>query len=493
MPVKIGDNLTLEDNKLSAVYKELYTKLNRAYAWTNTIDLSSGGSAICINGLSSSTSPNIITSLSINSGDNISISDYKHTETSVSIFGIIINGEIYYRPTIDSFIKIGNNNNYIKLAATGNVSSTSGNYHIYAINSNGELYDINYNKSTSTWSETQIGSDTDWNSFCGISGDYVGILKNKKLYTLHNGTPTLNTTYQNYNFDKLICMGSSSGTLPTGSIALMNNNLYCFKTSFQQLGNVQIKDFDHVLAYSPTYCTCAALDVDDNWYIVTFDKTSSSDNKFEKIGSDLLKCKIVNTFFSYSYTDMNILKITSDYKLYYGGGNLASLNQICPSIRWKDAIGTYIYAKRPGYPLYAISTEGELYLISNSTTATKISDSTGFQKLIGFCCNSTTPSFGTGLILALNYGDEGQIKSTLYTTKNPIVNDYAYVDNVGNYTYSIDNSIITNVNSNNSITVNNKIYNRDMSKDSSFTFTPSATIRDTITVAEILAATNPNN
>ena len=493
MPVKIGDNLTLEDNKLSAVYKELYTKLNKAYAWTNTIDLSSSGSVTCINGLVSSTSPNIITTLPNNSGDNISISDYYHGTLGTRIYGIIINGEIYYRPTVNTFVKIGNNNNYIHLAATG-TTETSGTYHIYAINNLGELYDIVYNKSNSTYTETQIGTDTDWNDFCGLNGNYVGVLKNKKFYTLYNGTPTLNTTYQNYNFDKLMtCVSSNNATtLPSGSIALIDNNLYCFKTTFKQMGNMQFKDFIHVASYDMRYCSCAALGYDDKWYFVTYDTANSSNNHCDEIGSNLLKCIVVNPFFDYSYARHNILKITSDYKLYFGGAAPSLLPQICPSIQWKDAIGTYKYADN-GYPLYAISTDGELYLITNSTTAIKINDSTGFQKLVGYAWSNTTPSFTSGLVLALSYGDEGSFKSTIYTTKNPIVDDYAYIDNTGNFSYAIDTKI-TNVNGNNSITTqSSKTYYRDNQKDSSFTFIPPGTMRDTITVAEMLAATNSNN
>ena len=48
MPVNVDKNLTLNNNTMDASYGELFTKLNKAYAWTHTQSTSSGGTAVIL-------------------------------------------------------------------------------------------------------------------------------------------------------------------------------------------------------------------------------------------------------------------------------------------------------------------------------------------------------------------------------------------------------------------------------------------------------------
>ena len=167
MPVIIGNNLDLDGNKLSALYKQLYSKLNKAYAWTNTQTSGSNGTISVYSGTS------FVEYLDCSNINNFYYGD------SVSYSGqgcYILNGKIYRTTSIGSNndVQVTSDSDWIKVSFY-NASS----FQFYAINSSGKLYYIKNN------TKTQIGSDTTWTD---VSHNWA--INNGKLYNLSNATAT---------------------------------------------------------------------------------------------------------------------------------------------------------------------------------------------------------------------------------------------------------------------------------------------------------------
>lgn len=421
MPVKIGDNLTLEDNKLSAVYKELYTKLNKAYAWTYNKSTSSGGTGVLIG------SGNIITNIEcpdINQCYAQSSSRY----TTANPY-VICNGIIYdkigtqqgnktdwklldqsYKYAIDSEGYLYKN--FITKYGTLKYTKVAGDYAI----SDGNLYYIGNN------TPYQMGTENTWTDIICASSYGFGI-SNGYLYTLNSTTLSLLGTENNWV--KLM-----PGAVANGYHSVLNSNNEAYFLGYNTLSSYYTTNVKKIIT----------LNCWDSWRIIL-----KNDNKL----------------YYRSWDSSNDVLLTSDNTL------------------WSDIAGTHGETSS-GNTFYAIG-DGKLYFCTCNTNSSTISyTQLGTE-------NNYVKINGEYLLSIAWTGEATTFNQTVLTTKQPLINDDIYIDeNLTKYSSVQSTTGVT-------ITDQYRTYNRDASKDSSFTKIPPASMHETITTIDILRATNPNN
>lgn len=444
MPVVLGENLTLEENKLSAVYKELYTKLNKAYAWTNTQTTSSGGTAVVLyNG-------DNLTSIEC---ENInSLGQTKPTNVDNNFYNnyIIINNILYYYHEGQLY---NSNENNVKKVFNGFSQQGYGTGCFFIKNDN-TIYHCEFN-SSNNFIIQQIETNINWNDIGEMNyayGNKVCAIGNSHLYTINTTVYyTLNETLINNSetWDKIsTCYGISNGFLyniynNTLDICDNNNNNW-----------IDIKSLDN---------TNSTMSLNSIGEIYKWEGT----NKITKLNINNVK-----TFYPIS-GNIGACGITNDNKLFY---TVISNNIINNDMIWSDIS----YPSRDN-KFYAIG-DGKLYKIeisNNNFIFTQIGSNTNYVKLQGIY---------DGLCIAWT-GEATSFSHTVYTTKKPIKNDKTY-SNANNEIYSTISSVD---NSLNTITDEYRTYERDISKDSHFTEIPPASVHEKVSVIDILNATNPND
>ena len=436
MPVKIGDNLTIEDNKLSAVYKELYTKLNRAYAWTWNNSTSSGGTAMVFyNG-------SLLQTISCSDVNSIKI--VRPGSTGFQqwyINSAIINNTLYtyYNGTLTQR-DITN----AKMATCNSYGSET-----IIVTENGELRRVSNSNTTS--SSSRIGSESNWTYFPEYYTAYPPIcgINNNKIYKISNSYSSTNLL-NNTNFSKFV---NGLGITSEGYLYTVNENN----------GTITLKDSSNIWVD-------IHLSKDSSFYFYILNNNDELywyyDNKLTKILSNVKKYVV-------GYYGTTVL--TNDNKLYYVNGS--NVYQIINNniINWFDI-------SSPSYYTFHAIGDGKLYYITaanSSPVFTQIGTESSFMKLEGMSSS----------ILVAWTGEATYYSKTVYTTKTPLNNDDIYSDN--NLTkYSL---VTQTSDSPKTITDIYRTYERDLSKDTYFTKIPSASIHETITAIDILSATNPNN
>ena len=451
MPVKIGDNLTLEENKLSAVYKELYTKLNKACAWTHTETTTSGGTAsIICNG-------QIINTLQ--TSGNIIFPDVNAYNSC------IIDGKVYY-------VYQGN---FIRIGSFENIKEIYKYYGSYAIftDENNNIYQWTTDSTTS--SQYRVINNIENYDFVGGAtswGTYPIYISNGKLY-FHNKTQfatTLTKCQQSF-------LSGGSATTATGFVINDGYLYYINNSNISLVGNSNnwVKFLDGSVSgyYDVDYILI--INRNKEIYRINASKLSNpikiifpvSDNKIKKFQGTLI--------------------LTTDGEIYYNG-NISSSN-------WTKIVSSYIWddvSRFNDYYGYGIS-EGKLYSIKfssssySSPTITRIGSGTGYTKIDGMGYYTSSITSNSSMAVAYT-GDSLIVENTVFTTKNPISSDDAYF-NTNDFT---NHSTISSVTSN-TITDQYRTYTRDTSKDSSFINIPAASMHETITAIDLLAATNPSN
>lgn len=329
MPVILGDNLTLEDNKLSAVYKELYTKLNKAYAWTYERDTSSGGTCVLFG------NDNIVSTFECPEISNCYASIPQAYMTSKN--QVIINGIIYDR--------YGNQK--------GNKTDWKfiDNYDNYCIDSQGKLYK-NFT-SSSPYGDL---------IYTKVSGNYA--ISDGKLYYISGSTPV---QVGNENTWTNISCGSYNYGISNGYLYSLNS------TNLTLLGteNNWVKFFTG----APASGYNIVLNSNNEAYLINGNNLSSTyTNNVKKI---ITLC---------TWSGTNIV-LKNNGKIYksssYSNFILTEINSNINS--WTDICGTVTSSTTSTNKFYAIG-DGKLYICnvsSSSPTFTQIGVESNYQKIDG--------------------------------------------------------------------------------------------------------------
>ena len=430
MPVSIGSELKLENNKVNAYYDNLFRKLNVAKAWTNTTTTESGGTVSVITG-----DMQIISNIS--SGYN----DF--CEGNYSPVKICIIDNKLYGFSNGSISQIGEKTDW-KICSS----------QYLVIDSQNKLY--HYDGSTIS----EIGSGIAWSYVADNIWTRYAIGDNK-LYQINGNTPTqigtevgwtkLTDTFATYNTISGLC---------DGYVYYVSGNTATLMSAYNNFIDVQSNNVS-------TNANLLALN--SNGEIFTNNGTT-----LQKITFNYGSIKQIS-----NGLDSKFSVITDDGKLYY----MSNLSDSNPLIKQIDGTKnwTYTLSCKSGSAIVAIG-DGKLYYIndgsSNNPTITQIGSISGYKKIKG----SLTTSASSGLALAWT-GNATHTETTVYTTQNPIANDKAYSDvNLTEYStvQSCDGSTLTD---------EYRTYEADIAKNSSFTNIPPATVHETIKAIDILRAT----
>lgn len=452
MPVNVDKNLTLKNNVMDASYGELFKKLNVAYGWTNTQTTSSGGTAVVL-----VNDGDILTTMECNDINKCVFGYGYNYGSSYSGNFIIINGKIYTY-TSNVLQQCGSKSDYATVSGNGATN-------IWAIDESGKLWYINNNV------ETQVGTDTSWTSLSYISGSTIGGINNGKIYSITSSTATQQYT----NLTNVSVLQAVNESSYLKGFCFNNNYLYYIKNNTAtMLGN------DNNWKYMD-------LQVGNSEYAYVIN--SNNELYFATYQGGLYKLNASNVKKVSASSGYICLYITNDNKLCYlqsantkYGDNYGQVYDISNGMEWTDISRldrAYNY-------LYAIS-DGKLYKIKpkssvSQTTYTQIGTESDYQKVEGFYPAETTNS-RIGLAWS---GDAVENTHTIYTTKLPQATDVTYLDkDLTNYSTVQSTGAGT-------ITDEYRTYNRDVSKDTTFTAIPPATVHETVSTVDFLRITNPN-
>ena len=444
MPVSIGSELKLENNKVNAYYDNLFRKLNVAKAWTNTQTTESGGTvSVIIN------DGEILTNMQSGYNDWF-INDYSNT--------CIIGGKLYLYNN-GSLVQIGSESNWKQATniGTGTV--------VYAINSNNKLYYMRGITTSGTYTQIEeLGSGIHWEYIDGswyAGYAYTYAIGDGKLYRFRsngNSPGGPNQVGSDTGWTKIInissydacgiCNGYVYITTDGTNLSLLNAN----------------NDFIDIQTYTASTSTDKSIVC-----------LNSSGELYWNVGNTLEKSTFNNGFVKQFTVSSNrvILALTEDKKIYLcNAGSFTSWTNILTDKSW-----TWIRYVDNSIA-YGIS-DGKLYKISISSAAvysyTQIGSTTGYKKISG--------NKGTTFISLAWTGNATHTETTVYTTQNPIANDKTYSDtNLTEYStvQSCTGTILTD---------EYRTYNLDTAKNSSFTNIPPATIHETIKAIDIIRAT----
>ena len=174
------------------------------------------------------------------------------------------------------------------------------------------------------------------------------------------------------------------------------------------------------------------------------------------------------------YTDSGFLYVNNNGELFYIESSYTTKVKLTTNVsKWSYIVASYANTSS-NYTFYGIG-DKKLYkgVISGSNvTLTQIGTETNYCKLVG------------GVQSAIGWtGSATSVSHTVYTTAHPQSGDKTYSD-----TNLTEYSTISSV-SGTTITDQYRTYNMDVSKNGSFTSIPPASIHETVTVADILRAT----
>lgn len=425
MPVAIGNELKLEDNKVNAEYGELFRKLNVAKAWTNITTTESGGTVTVIVG-----DAEIL--------DNIQCgyNDWYVTQWSTTC---VIDGKLY---------KMHNSLNQIGDQSNWKMCTRVRDGNMYAINSSGELYYFTGVGNDGTYtSTTKITASNNWATVCTNYG-----ISNGKLYKLNESSVTQIgdlTGWEKISIESAgdalgICDGCVYSISGTTATALSANNDF-----------VDVINFNHREGYA----------INSSGELYRQSESGFTKTTFEGVVKQISMCATAST-------DDSTL-VTADGKLYYGSND--TWYELGSGKNW-----TWTCTGRDGTNILAIG-DNKLWKIIPSQsggTITQVGSSSGYKKVFGGIEIALT----NGITLAWT-GNATHLETTIYTTQHPKTSDKTYSDlNLTQY-----GTVTAYTGS--SITSNSKVFDSDISKNGSFTAIPAATVHETVSVADILRAT----
>lgn len=432
MPVVIGDELKISNNRLNAYYDNLFRKLNVAKAWTNTTTTESGGTVSVIN-----ESNGIITNIEC---------DYNNFYVDKYGYACVINGKIY----------IINNGQLTQIGSKSDWIKCGGYYYaivdyFYGIDSSNKLYKI-----STSGSYTEIGSNIYWTDVC--LGLAIG---NGKLYKVD---------------DTVTQLGSNSGWTK------IIGNFYC--------GYGLCNGYVYYISSD----TLTLMDTNDNYVDISSDSPSTSssetlslyalnssgelywNNTYNKLVKSNFNNGTIKHISNGSSANGDGCVVTTDGKLYKQKSPSSSTTQweeIGSGIIWTSAI-----SGKDNDVILAIG-GGKLYSISGNQL-TQLGSASGYKKLFGYNLFGDTSNRGVQLAWT---GSATQTETTIYTTSNPQSGDKAYSDvNLTEYStvQSCDGTTIAD---------NFRTYVADTAKNGSFTSIPPAAAHETLKAIDLLRAT----
>lgn len=454
MPVAIGDELKLENNRVNAYYDNLFRKLNVAKAWTNTQTTESGGTVTVLkdNGT-------VLTNIECGYDDwFIPYPVWNNVDVLCVIAGKLYR---YYNGQIN---QVGNKTDW---KYCDGVYAAASNYNVVCIDKSSNMYIIQQLTPSGTYNSMfQIGEGISW-SFLREKFLAIG---DGKLYKFP--LESYITTYPMVQvgnvegWQKIV--GCNNGDTYLG---LCNGYIYkiiqTYGTYYRDVSYEIISDKNDFVDVCFGHQYGLALDYNNKLYRIY---VSSSSSSIEKV--PFFENKNVKQFsatFSSSYASV----VTTDGDLYYSNNYGTSNNWIKINF---DNNWSYTLSSNSNAFILAIG-DGKLYKTDGSSI-TQIGTSSGYKKILG----SAESSYDRCISLAWT-GNATHTETTVYTTQNPIANDKAYSDtNLTEYS-TVQSCTGT------TLTDNFRTYEADISKNSSFTAIPPATIHETVKAIDILRAT----
>ena len=366
MPVKIGDNLTLEDNKLSAVYKELYTKLNRAYAWTNTQSSSSDNSyGIIIND-----SKTFSTLIDCNQAPVLYC--FLATDNYNGDLYYIIDGKLYKTKNIT---QVGDRVTYKKCTQT------------VAIDFDGNTYDASNGNIINNGLLIDYIPEVDGSQRYGITKDG---------YLYRNIGSTSPVKYSNLQGWSFITQDYSNGA------GICDGKLY-YLSSPEAIKYTNISNF--VECYN---------DDSNCWGITTTGEIYYSNLSTTNISSATPLLSNVKKFFYKGQGGG--YAATNDNNLYYVSASSAIKINSASGLNFSKIAGGSSYT-------YGIA-NNKLYYITSSSVE-EIMSNNHYIDIVG--AYAKTPSSHFYIVSMGNYVSSTE---TRYTVKNPTINDTLYQDTI---------------------------------------------------------------
>lgn len=479
MPISLGTNLNLKADKMSALYKDLYHKLNKAYAWTNTQTSGTTGTISIYAG-----NTDFVKYLTCSNINDFYFGGYVGVGTQSCY---ILNGKIYLNHGMDS-----TNDVQIGTAATWKqvtmISYVASNVKFYAINTSGQLYQITF---TSSATSSRVGSSNNWTSVSGSWGICDG-----KLYRLSNTTATQYGT--DTTWTSLTIKHSEDNGQP---IACNNGNYYAlYGSDVVLLEGIQNCKFI-VAVSNNTFASTIIYYIDTNNDLYFKNSGTTTYNFIGNI-PDVITLKMA------SNTTLPVF-ITSDGKAGFIQGNFKRIIYLDENIFWSDMTilcpvtatinsissnANVVYAIGDGklYDIRIIYRNSVAYAPTQPISYTIIDNNTNWKKIYGYInsaqvYNTTASTKYYYNIFIFNSEDAVTTTSTVYATKRPQVGDKTYSN-----TNMQEKSTITSVSLPNTITDSYMTYTRDSTRDSYYEEIPPATVHETVSVMDILNATNPN-
>jgi len=487
MPIVTNQNLILDDNRLSAVYKELFNKLNKACAWSTSENASIEGTAHIFKGIT----PTSVSEIACN--DMESIIPLKpnqwNSESNPHRNGLIINNKIYYYNG-SILTQIGVRDDYIVYTSSssgsgnGNSALTTG----YGLTKSGLLVYIN-NGSESLVSRNCSGLDN-------FGSDGTGFIKEGEIYTIRSSTITNMNTGKS-DWKKIYCGYKHFGNATYfGGLAIdENNDLYCFKGNSNPIKIDIDNNWKEVIPikYGHSGNYAHALTNSGNLYYIFQTDVASTDianvqYNFTLIGSNVKKVHSSYCYKNYQYTQTYSIGMSYDNELIYFN------NQgfhIYPDIIVDDVLFAH---PNNGNDRGFVLQHGKLLKLSIDSnyraTLSDVNNYTNYIKLIGYATynSSSSPTDLNYLFCGFRGNQQDKKEKTIvYTVENPSIGNNLYLDNsLTTANKTIINSTETTVTDNNGV-----VYTRDAAYDTYFENIPIETKTKNLTISDILKATSP--
>lgn len=439
MPVTLGKNLNINDNRLESYSKSVYEKLNKAKAWTNTETTESGGTVSVI-----MNTTEVVTNI------ETGINDWYIPRCNNGYYAIIDNK--LYKKSGSSLSQLGEKTDWKMCSCTA-----------YAIDSQNKLYRIT---NTTTGAMTEIGEGITWTYITSAtSGNNDYAIGDGKLYHIINNGNIITQIGTETGWTKLSCFywGASIG------YGICNGSVY-YITSSGATPLSSNNNFVDISSNGDSYALYALNNLHEAFYV------NSSRTQLVKIDAQF--DSPIKQIVDISQNEYAV--ITNDGQLICGSTSNNIQYKLDPTIYWSYTCGglgnsTFLYAIGDGKLYYILNPMNPSY-----RTYTQIGTIDTYTKVTG--------SLNTSITFLLAWtGEATQLDHTVYTTKSPQAGDITYSDNE-----LTPYSTIVSV-SGTTITDEYRTYDVDIAKDSSFTNIPPATIHETVGTIELLNALNPNS
>jgi len=440
MPVTLGKNLNINNNRLESYSKSVYEKLNKAKAWTKTDITESGGTVSVI-----MNTDELVTNM------ETGINDW-YIPTSAHYLNYAIIDNKLYKKSGSSLSQFGEKTDWKMCSSTP-----------CAIDSQNKLYRIN----STSGAATEIGEGINWTYVTSsMSFDNEYAIGDSKLYKINSNNNTITQIGTETGWTKLSYFYWGSGF----GYGICNGSVY-YITSSGATPLSSDNNFVDISSAGDSYILYALNNLHEAFYV------NSSRTQLVKIDAqfDSPIKQIVDT------SEENYAVITNDGQLICGSISDKTQYKLDPTIFWSYTCGGI---SNSSY-MYAIG-DGKLYRIINPTRPsdrkyTQIGTIDTYTKVSGALGTTTST-----LLLAWT-GEATYLDHTVYTTKSPQAGDRTYSDNE-----LTPYSTIVSV-SGTTITDEYRTYDVDIAKDSSFTSIPPAATHETVGTIELLNALNPNN